>query len=223
MLTLTSHLSKIFEKVVRNHLITYLEHHCLLNPNQHGFRRGRSCISQLIAHFEKIIDLLSQGYSVDVVYLDFCKAFDKLDFNTLLQKLKLNGIYGKLGRWLHSFLTGRGRYQSVSVNGFLSFVCAVLSGVPQGSVLGPLLFLVLINDIDVDITCSFLSSFADDTRIGMGIRSLDDAHQLQTDLNKVYSWATNNNMRLNSSKFEMLSYGKPLHAMDYTYMSADGE
>ena len=92
--------------MIRNQLVDFLETHCLLNPNQHGFRKGRSCISQLIAHFEKIIQLLADGINVDVVYLDFCKALDKLDFNTLLSKLKRNGVHVKLGRWIHSFLTG---------------------------------------------------------------------------------------------------------------------
>ena len=80
--------------------------------------------------------------NVDVVYLDFCKAFDKLDFNVLLAKLKKYGVAGKLGRWIQSFLTGRKQF--VTVNGFSSFLSEVLSGVPQGSVLGPLLFLILI-------------------------------------------------------------------------------
>ena len=117
LVALTSQLSKVFEKIVRNKLLAFLEGNSILNDNQHGFRKGRSCISQLIAHFEKILDLLVKGSNVDVVYLDFSKAFDKLDFNMLLSKLKKYGVCGKLGRWLHSFLTGRKQF--VSVNGFM--------------------------------------------------------------------------------------------------------
>ena len=97
--------------------------------------------------------------------LDFAKAFDKVDHNILLQKLQSLGINGKLYAWVKSFLLDRS--QQVSVNGFLSEKVHVKSGVPQGSVLGPLLFLVLMSDIDCEILESFLSSFADDTRIGI--------------------------------------------------------
>ena len=93
---LTSHLIKVFEKLLRNHLIQYIESHGLMNPNQHGFRAGRSCLSQLLQHFDQVTRLLEQGKNVDVVYLDFGKAFDKLDFQITLQKLLKLGITGKL-------------------------------------------------------------------------------------------------------------------------------
>ena len=112
---------------------------------------------------------------------------------------------GKLGRWLYAFLTGR--QQFVTVNGFASHLCAVLSGVPQGSVLGPLLFLIMLNDIDENVKNAFLSSFADDTRMGLCIKSPDDMKTLQDDLDIVYKWAEENNMILNSTKFEVLHYG----------------
>ena len=148
---------------------------------------------------------MENGFNVDVVYLDFAKAFDKLDFNITLSKLKALGISGKIGRWIHSFLTGR--KQSVVVNGTKSPPADVLSGVPQGSVLGPILFLILIGDINQDVAHSFISSFADDTRIGKGINSVEDAEQLQQDLQQVYQWAISNNMDFNTSKFELLRYG----------------
>ena len=97
---------------------------------------------------------MEEGKAVDIVYLDFSKAFDKVDIGVTLRKLKLIGIHGRLGRGLHNFLTGR--LQAVVVNGIRSTPRQVLSGVPQGSVLGPLLFLVLIGDIDQDIATSFL-------------------------------------------------------------------
>ena len=190
---------------MRSHIVNYLEDNNLLNVSQHGFRSGRSCLSQLIAHYDKILALLDEGMNVDVVYLDFAKAFDKLDFNITLSKLSNLGINGKIGKWLHSFLTGR--MQSVVVNGEKSNPAPVLSGVPQGSVIGPLLFLVLIGDIDNNICNAFLSSFADDTRVGYGIQSTQDAQLLQDDLDKVYNWAEENNMLFNSKKFELLQYG----------------
>ena len=202
---LTSHLVKIFEKVIRKHIVNHLETTNAFNPSQHGFRSGRSCLSQLLAHYDRILSELERGYNVDVIYLDFAKAFDKLDFNVTLSKLKMLGIDGKIGKWIHSFLTGR--HQSVVVNGVKSVPAPVLSGVPQGSVIGPILFLILIADIDHNVANSFLSSFADDTRVGKGIQSERDAELLQQDLNHIYDWSSRNNMQFNHSKFELLRYG----------------
>ena len=114
-ISLTSHLVKIFEKVLRKKIVWFLEKHDLFNSSQHGFRAGRSCLSQLLAHYDKILTILDQGHNVDLIYLDFAKAFDKLDFNVTLSKLKTFGIDGNVGRWLQSFLTDR--YQTVIVNG----------------------------------------------------------------------------------------------------------
>ena len=125
---LTSHLVKIFEKIVRARIVSYLEENNLLNASQHDFRAGRSCLSQLIAHYDKILTLLDEGKNVDVIYLDFAKAFDKLDFNITLTKLSRLGINGKVGKWLHSFLTNR--TQTVIVNGKKSDPAPMLSGQP---------------------------------------------------------------------------------------------
>ena len=201
---LTSHLIKVFEKVVRNHIVAFMEKHHLFNQSQHGFRGGRSCLSQLLAHFDKITSELEKGNGVDVIYLDFAKAFDKVDHGITLQKLKSLGIKGKLGRWLMSFLTNR--VQRVVVDGQRSTPQPVVSGVPQGSVLGPLIFLILIGDIDENVANSFISSFADDTRVGNGITSEEDVHQLQADLEAIYRWSVSNNMSFNSEKFELLRY-----------------
>ena len=150
---LTSHLVKIFEKVLRNALVSFIERNNLLNPNQHGFRAGRSCLSQLLQHYDRIVKYMEDGKNIDVVYLDFSKAFDKLDFDITLNKLRSIGITGKLLRWIQNFITGR--YQTVCVEGHLSGQKSVISGVPQGSVLGPLLFLILLGDIDCGVNhCS---------------------------------------------------------------------
>ena len=117
---------------------------------------------------------------MDVVYLDFAEAFDKVDLGITVRKLHQLGIRGQLGRWLLSFLTNR--TQTVVVNGKKSRPQPVISGVPQGSVLGPILFLVLLGDIDSEVANSFLSSFADDTRVGMGINTAADVGLLQQDL-----------------------------------------
>ena len=147
-----------------------METNNLFNKNQHGFRGGRSCLSQLLSHYERILQFLEEGSNVDVIYLDFSKAFDKLDFNIFLNKLKITGIDGKF------FITNRD--QHVLVNSSRSAPTRVLSGVSQGSVFGPLLFLILLGDNDISIIHSFLSSFSNDTQIGEGIRSLEDCRKL---------------------------------------------
>ena len=125
------------------------------------FEMADHVFSQLIAHFDYITQLLENNLNVDVVYLDFAKAFDKVDFLVTMRKLHSLGISGKVGKWIYSFLTNR--HQAVIVNGVTGNHTQVKSGVPQGSVLGPLLFLVLISDIDEGSASAFISSFADDT------------------------------------------------------------
>ena len=131
---------------------------------------------------------LTQTNNVDIVYIEFAKAFDKVDFNILLTKISQLGIGGKLERWLHSFLSNR--TQRVIVNGKLPGRSLVLSGIPQGSVLGPLLFILLIGDIDDGLLISILSSFADDTRIAAAVNNVSHASKLQTDLETVYGYGT---------------------------------
>lgn len=219
---LTSITSKIFEKIVRKKMHSYLEDKNLYNSSQHGFRPGRSCLSQLLAHVERLTSNLQNDENVDAIYLDFSKAFDKVDHAILLHKLQNIGIRGQLLNWLKSFLTDR--VQKVSVNTFLSYESTVISGVPQGSVLGPVLFLIMISDIDENVKHSILSSFADDTRLMKSITAAADIVLLQEDLDSVYEWTTKNNMSLNGTKFVHLPYGKNQELMSCsTYHSDTGE
>ena len=195
----------MFEKILRRHVVKFMNENNLFNDNQHGFRSGRSCLSQLLEHFDQILDLLESGGNVDVIYLDFSKAFDKLDFKIVLRKIKAMGIDGRVFDWIKSFLTER--TQQVSVNGILSDPAAVISGVPQGSVLGPLLFLILIADIDAEVIHAIIKSFADDTRAMKGINTKEDVATLQRELEKIYKWSDDNNMGLNDKKFEGMRLG----------------
>lgn len=204
---LTSILIKVFERIVANHLINYMNEHSILNPGQHGFLKGRSCISQLLQHREDILCALEKETGVDVIYLDFAKAFDKIDHNILMLKLKSIGVKGKLLKWIHSFLNDRN--QSVVVEGCESEHSKVLSGVPQGSVLGPILFLIYIGDIDEGVRFCKVSSFADDTRLLKVVTTDEEHDQMQQDLNSIYVWADRNNMKFNSTKFELLQYRHP--------------
>ena len=155
-----------------------------------------------------------------MIYLDFAKAFDKVDLGILLHILQNHGISGPLGKWIHSFLSDR--TQRVSVHGELSEESLVQSGVPQGSVLGPLLFLVHISDIDKNVEHSHITSFADDTRVRKKIKHGGDTTDLQQDLTKILSWAQENNMALNGDKFELISYGANQELKESTEYQANG-
>ena len=145
---LTSHLIKILEKILAKNIHQFLEMHQEMNPKQYGFRSGRSCLSQLLEHHNKILEELEKSNNVDVIYLDFAKAFDKVDDGIVLNKLKKIGINGKIGVWIHNFLSNR--QQCAAVNGTTSSEAQVRSGVPQG----PLLFLRHISDINYEIADS---------------------------------------------------------------------
>ena len=146
--------------------------------------------------------MLNGDSIVDMVYLDFAKAFDKVDHGILRHKVKDLGITGKLGQWFYHFLTNRKHF--IRLPGRLSEDHPVISGVPQGTVIGPLLFIIMIADIDRDVDSSKLISFADDTRVYRQIAHIEDCESLQQDLNSVYKWASDNNMFFNAKKFHYL-------------------
>ena len=213
-IALTSHLTKVFERVVRKAIITHLATNNFLNPTQHGFVTKRSTLTQLIGYYQQILDLLEKHGTVEAIYLDFEKAFDKCDHGVILHKLKAYGICGKLGIWLHHFITQR--QQSVCVMGSKSSNEWVTSGVPQGSVLGPLLFSILISDINEGITGSLLLSYADDTKMYKGISAAADEERLQQDLSVVYKWAEDNNQTFNKKKFESIQFTLDRYESHYT-------
>ena len=203
--SLTSHIIKTMERIIRKSMVNHLEVHKKLNQSHHGFRSQRSCLSQLLEHHDTILSFLEEGENVDSIYLDFSKAFDKVDTGILCHKLREIGIGGKIGVWLHNFLSDRKQF--IIANGVKSNQSNVKSGVPQGTVLGPILFLILINDINSGID-SHVSLFADDTRILRGVKNEEEVEDLQRDLEKLYQWQESNNMLFNGKKFEMLRYGK---------------
>ena len=135
---------------------------------------------------------------LDQVYLDFSKAFDKVPHQRLILKLQNIGVKGKLLSWIESFLTNR--MQSVKVNGIRSFWLFVLSGVPQGSVLGPLLFILYVNDLPNCLTTCSCKIFADDTKTASKVNSCDQADLLQEDLNRLYEWTRTWKMQFNGKK-----------------------
>ena len=162
--SLTSHMIKVFERVLRKNMVEHLESNHIFSKKQHGFRKGRSCLTQLLQHMDYILNNYLDSSETDVIYLDYAKAFDKVDHSLLLKKVKSYGIQGNLYKWIEQFLLDR--TQTVIVDGKHSRPMPVISGVPQGTVLGPILFLLYVNDLDQYVKDSKLSSFADDTRIG---------------------------------------------------------
>jgi len=202
-------------------LSCFLEANNLINYNQHGFRPGRACVSQLLSHYDRILSSLECNKAMEVIYLDFAKAFDKVDHGIVLHKLRTLGITGQLAKWICCFL--QNRKQLIAIDGTLTPETNVISGVPQGSVIGPILFIILINDINKDVSHSAVSSFADDTRISKEIHTTGDCELLQADLKKIYQWANSNNMTFNSSKFEKLCYvGGSIPIPDFPYTTEAG-
>ena len=195
-ISLTSHLIK--------KLVCHLESNSILSNKQHGFRKGCSCLTHLLKHIDDIIQSLLNGNDHDVIYLDFAKAFDKVDHEILIHKLRQCGVTRKVIKSIEQFLTNRKQF--VAIIGFHSMLALVLSGVSQGSVLGHILFLVYINDLQFHLKGSTAGSFADDTRLSKQISSCDDVLILQEDLNTVVNWAIENNMVLHDSKFDYLAY-----------------
>ena len=204
-ISLTPILMKIFERVIRKQVTQFLTERVYLNSTQHGFREGRSCLSaHLIVYDDLMLMFTELSCSVDMIYLDFSKAFDKVDHGVLLHKLRDMGIAGNLSIWLHSFLSNR--YHFVRLQGGSSTASPVISGVPQGTVLGPLLFLILMSDIDNWVLNAKFVSVADDTQLYSKISYIEDCDSLQSDLICVYDWAKTNNMVFNSQKFKDLSF-----------------
>jgi hypothetical protein len=187
---------RIFSKLVNNKLFPLCER--LISNEQHGFRPGRSSLTNLGIFKQFILESINIQAQVDVIYTDFEKAFDKVNHSLLLIKLKSFGFNDPLLSWFESFLTNR--VQAVKYENHISDQINILSGVPQGDHLSPLLFSIFINDIQKIITNSNCLLFADDTKIYKKIECFDDALKLQEDLINLYHWCIENDMSLNIDK-----------------------
>ena len=185
--SLTCIACKVLEPIIRDHLMDHLKRNKLFSNRQYRFIGGRSTGLQMLKVLDKWTEIMDRGGEIDVIYLDFMKAFDTVPYRRLISKLASYGIQGEVLGWIKAFLCDR--RQRVAVRGAFSDWLAVLSGIPQGSVLGPFLFVLYINDLPDNIR-SEVFMFADDTKVFREIRDDTDRATLQADLDELQTWST---------------------------------
>ena len=208
--SLTCIICKVLESIIRDSIVSHLIENKLLTDCQHGFRKKRSCVTQLLEVMNDFTCSMDNGYDIDILYLDFKKAFDSVPHERLIIKLKAYGITGQVLRWISAFLSNR--TQQVRVGTATSGVGMVLSGIPQGSILGPILFLIFINDLPhcLKSTCKI---FADDTKI---YNISPNTTDIQSDLNKLLDWSETWQLQFNISKCKVLHIGRRVCGSEFS-------
>jgi len=205
--------AKVMESIIKYELIPHLMDNELILPSQHGFLPGKSCSTNLLAYMNEVTASLDKGVPFDVIMIDFQKAFDTVPFKHMLKKLKAHGVLGDVYKWIENWT--KDRKQRVVLNGVCSEWTDVLSSVVQGSVLGPVLFIIYINDIDLVITDPHTNMFkyADDSKFGRPVRTSADALTLQAQINHIWQWAERWGMTIHPMKTVVIhfGYGNPKH------------
>ena len=186
-------------------MTSHLDKFKLIRNSQHGFMRRKSCLTNLLVFLEYVSKFVDKGEPVDVIYLDFQKAFDKAPPCRLMLKVCALGINGRVASWIRNWLSDR--KQRVVLNGCKSDWSDVVSSVTQGSVLEPLLFLIFVNDIDHAV-CSQLLKFADDAKLFRAVSTPEDVNKLRDDLKNLFSWSEDWLMLFNLDKCKVLHFGK---------------
>ena len=195
--------SKIFETEIKNRLMDYLEGSRLLSPDQHGYRRARSTTTALVSLVERVADAFDDGEDAVVAFSDLSRAFDTVDHRLLLNKLAEYGIRGRTHELFRSYLEGR--MQWVQWKGQRSVPKKIRTGVPQGSVLGPVLFLLYVNDLPSNISSGLTCMFADDASFVSAASTLDllDVKAMQC-IDEAKNWFTTIHMKMNQEKTQIL-------------------
>lgn len=208
-----SAIPKLFEKVVYNKISSLIQEK--ISVFQHGFVVGKSTATNLTIMVNAIINNMEKGFQTDIIFTDFAKAFDRVNHKILLHKLLSFGISSSLLNWFESYLTGR--VQIVKIKNFYSDDIYVPSGVPQGSHLGPLLFLIFVNDIPTIFKNSDCLLFADDLKIYRRITCISDCSLLLEDLVRLVDWCRINNLHLNVEKCQILSCFRILNPIVFDF------
>lgn len=214
--SLTSVVSKMCEKIIKERWMKYLVKENILTAKQFGFREGRSCVTNLMSFYSRVIDVVQEreGWA-DCIYLDFRKAFDTVPHKRLLWKLEqIGGLKGNILEWIKDYLTDR--MMRTVIRDEESEWRQVTSGVPQGSVLAPIMFMIYINDM-VEGVDSYMSLFADDAKIMRKIRNIKDCEELQSDLDRIYKWSRVWEMDFNAKKCRVLEMGKSERRPTWNY------
>ena len=199
--------SKIFEKIVCNQLYNYFELFKLFNPSQFGFRKKVSTSNAITNTLQYIYDHLDQGDSVVSIFLDFSKAFDCVNHKILLEKMSMYGVRGVASRWFQSYLSGRRQY--VSLNNATSELCSIDRGVPQGSILGPLLFLIFINDFPKCSDFFNFTLFADDSTLTCKFQNTSPEQitsLIENNLSLINTWTNKNRIKINNEKSNIIAF-----------------
>jgi hypothetical protein len=213
--SLTCICSKLMEHVMASQLMSHLDKHNILHSLQHGFRAKLSCETQLLEFADDIFKSLRDNSQSDVVIMDFSKAFDKVSHSHLLHKLQRYGATDTFCGWTRSFLSGR--TQQVVIDGEASDPIPITSGVPQGSVLGPILFLVYINDMPTYTKHATVRLFADDTLVYMAIHNRDECAKLQEDIAALGDWEKEWLMEFHPDKCNVLRISKKRSIIKFPY------
>lgn len=203
-IAIISCIPKLFEAIINKNIFAQIKNR--ITHMQHGFYKGRSTATNLLEFINFSLTAMDNGNHVEALYTDFSKAFDRIDIPMLLFKLQKMGIEPRLLKWLESYLTNR--QQIIKVKGKTSHPIQVTSGVPQGSHLGPLLFILYINDISFILKKTKVLIYADDMKLYMEIRNQEDINIFQNEIRIFHTWCSKNLLQLNIKKCNLISFSR---------------